>query len=294
MKTVYLTIDLDMVNYSGSEWDFFDEMEFAFAPVFDMLKRLEIPATWFVRIDRQIADVYGDSRYMCVHHRKKLERLLTSGHQLGWHYHAYRQRDGKWVQNLDETQICLELSSYGEIALREGFHTSRMGWGYHTQATMTRIDEMGFLADSSAIPRPIYPWSITYCNWERTGQKPYHPSRSDFQTESPVSSENLRLLEVPMTTAVVCAPYDEQQIVRYINPAYRHEIFLQTMQTLAGRDAVVLILHPYECVANSGQTHALLSFDTAQTEKNLQSLLDIGARFATLDRIDEDTAHEDT
>lgn len=294
MKKVFLTIDLDMVNYTDREWDFFDEMDFAFAPVYDVLDRLGVPATWFVRIDKQIAEVYGDSRYLFTQHARELARLRESGHQLGWHYHAYRRCDGKWVQNLDEAQICDELLRYGEQAMHEGLRMSRMGWGYHTQATMECIDGMGISADSSAIPRPAYPWTMTLCNWERTGQAPYHPSRNDFQTESPCRAENLRLLEIPMTTAVVHAPSDEQQVVRYINAAYKHEVFWKAVNSIADANACVLILHPYECVPQNNAAHALLSFDIGQMESNLRCLLEKGACFAVLNEFCEDAGDENT
>src|ERR1700694_1481561 len=94
---------------------------------------------------------------------------------------------------------------------------------------------------------------------------------------------SLPILEVPISCTVVAAPGDGQQVVRYLNPAYRPEIFRKSAEAWLGRHSqLVTITHPYEICDGPG--HGLLAFDVAAFEQNVAAIerLSGGCEFVTL------------
>jgi hypothetical protein len=133
---------------------------------------------------------------------------------------------------------------------------------------MRALDGAGFTADSTAMPRPVYPWSRRAVDWTITPQEPYHPSAADYRAPG---GPSLAILEVPISCAVVAARGDNQEVVRYVNPAYRTEIFRTSLAPwLVRRRLAVTITHPYEVCA--APEHNLLAFDIAAFEENVTTI----------------------
>jgi hypothetical protein len=276
----FLTIDLDFFNYQSSE--LCNEFELAFS----LLKKIFIKypfikTTWFIRLDPQIEDIYGEADYIFKTYSAELNWLRENGHEIGWHFHAFMKKLGNWVQNTIENEIVSQLLHCGYTAKSYGLNIVRMGWGYQTNITMRTIDRIGFLIDSSAIPRPAYPWETTVKNWNGTPDTIYHPSTNDYRVPG---NPSLNILEFPMSVCELEALGDTMKVKRYLNTSYKSEYFKLAYSKLSERLYINSIMHPYEILPNSNN-HPLLSFNTQELEKNLEFLIEKNSCFKTVSEI---------
>lgn len=278
MKRFFLTIDVDYTDYWLERG--VDELELVFDDIKSYLKKFpSIKTTWFVRIDDHIKELYGKPDFLFIKHHDRLKWLRHHGHEIGWHHHAYKFENGKWVQELNDHIIVESLKRNSELALKYGITQCRMGWGYHTNRTMKFISDCGFVLDSSAIPRPVYDWEPSKKNWAITPQHPYHPSSGDYRVEGIMP---LKVLEVPISTVGLSASSDTQEgIIRYINPTYVSEKFKEAISNYRRSD-VILIFHPYELIWRDSEQKSLLSFDLRVFRENIQFLMDSGYKSSLL------------
>jgi hypothetical protein len=165
--------------------------------------------------------------------------------------------------------VAAELERYAPLAQSHGLTAVRMGWGFHTNQTLATLARLRFATDSSAIPRPRYTWEVATRDWASTPAVPFHPSAGDYRIPG---APALDILEVPISTAPVAAPYDEGPVVRYINPAYRPALLAPVLWGWPSRHRhLVTVTHPYELVP-AGEPHGLLAFEPAAFERNLREL----------------------
>jgi hypothetical protein len=278
-KKIYVTFDTDFADYIDGS-NHIDELDTAFEDIQAVLMRHpEVKTTWFVRIDGQIEEIYGSADFLYNKHIEKINWLRNNGHSIGWHHHSYKRLGEKWVQDINEVLMLEDLKKYGTFAQQKGMAICRMGWGYHTNKTMKLVSEMGFRIDSSAIPRPNYKWDLSVKDWETTTLDWYHPSCLDYR----ISGEHsLAILEVPMSTTQIPVKTDtEGNVIRYLNPAYYSNYFVEALNKLNNTDKIITITHPYELIANKN-THSLLSFSIAQFEENVAYMKNTGYEFDIL------------
>jgi hypothetical protein len=133
---------------------------------------------------------------------------------------------------------------------RGGRPNIELGWHPHLYAessVMRTLDRLGFEVDSSAFPGRSVRDDYRHFDWTRCDNRPYFPSIEDYQVQG---AENLRLLEVPITTIPIGAPYDRIPVVRAINPCFRSELFQKAIADNEDRlrqlGFCVLIFHPDE------------------------------------------------
>lgn len=279
-KTLFITFDTDFADYIDNS-NHFDEMDEAFDGIKDILGRHPaIKTTWFIRIDGQIEQIYGSADHLYNKHLDKINWLKDNGHSIGWHHHSYKKNEaGNWVQNTDEDVIVSEIDKYGQIAISKGMDMCRMGWGFHTNKTLQLVDAFGFRIDSSAIPRPNYKWDMSVKDWQTTSQDWYYPSVQDYRIPG---EDHLSILEAPMSTVVLPTPTDtEENVMRYINPAYHEEYFNKAINGIKDIDKIITITHPYELIHNKGR-HTLLSFNMNAFENNLKYAESMGYIFSVL------------
>ncbi len=269
---VALTIDLDLVDYqSGTVGDELADRWDDLAPVVTAAER---PVTWFLRVDRAVGEHFGDALWLWRKHRARFDDLLARRHAVGWHHHAY---DGDRPV-LDPARLLAEVERWGPIARAEGWTLARMGWAYHTEATMDALERLGFSIDSSAMPRPRYPWDVVPKDWEDTPLTPYHPSRDDHRRPGrPARS----ILQMPITTAPLPAPTDTRPVRRSLSPAYAPEAFRRAFSAVEHLPLVVLVLHPYELGVTAAQ-HPLFGAGPAGFAANIAWLEARGAQLVTL------------
>ena len=266
-----------MANYMSDSMPL-DEMQEAVPTIFECLKKFNIPATWFARIDDKMEIDYGTRDYILSHYSQLLADMKAEGHEIAWHFHSYKNSKGKWVQNDSELQIIKELERNWQSAKIHNLNSLRMGWAYHTQKTYKCIDSFNLEYDSTALPRINYPWEMNLRNWNINQKNPYYPSQDDYRAEG---VDNFKTLEIPLSTQPISSESDTiDDMVRLINPAYKHEIFCDSIKNHM-LDDIILVTHPYEVLSlNLG--HSLLSFRTQEFEKNISWLHEQNFKFDTL------------
>ncbi len=280
MRKFCITFDVDLTDYLSCSAN--DEMDDSFALIKDILIEFpEVKTTWFIRIDLQIEALYGKSTFIFERHIDKLNWLVGNKHELAWHYHAYKHKNGGWVQNTNEDEILVELEKYGKIAKSLGLNISRMGWGFHTNATLQKIHQLGFSFDSSAIPRPHYKWENIVRDWTNTPNHSYYPCESDYRTDK---GQHIGILEIPINTTLLKLESDTEDVRRYINVSYFNHQFKKAIESLDNLDIIVSVTHPYELKRNNLK-HNLLSFSIDEFRLNLLYLKEKQFELVTMSSI---------
>jgi hypothetical protein len=266
---ICLTFDVDLVDHAADRHGV-DEFADAVPRLQSMFTRHPSwRATWFVRADDQIAALYGDPFALHQRHAPVLAALRDAGHEIGWHPHSYSKQAGKWVQNTADEAVADELRRLAPPARALGLDVVRTGWGHHTNRTMRVIAEAGFKADSSAMPRPRYAFEQSVKDWTTTPATPYYPSIADYRVPGQPA---LPVLEVPISMGVVRAPYDQGDVVRYLNLAFHEAALAPALAAWCrAHDYVVTITHPYELVPSPAR-HGLIAFDVETFERNVTQL----------------------
>lgn len=236
-----------------------------------------IPITWFVRADGQLESILGSAVYLLENYAEFWNRLEKQGHEIGWHPHLYRQRNLKDAPLIitDPTEAKHELERLWE-QIRGAFDpiSIRNGEGWHIPETYATVEKFGFRCDSTAIPgrkggagHPM--------NWENAPNQPYFP-RFDHLCQAGTERS---LLELPMNSWLVQAPYDSAPRVRYMNPAVHPSIFKNALLhweaacISSAEDFLVwvLIFHPEEVFPDMGKD-ALYSRSVPDMCRNLISM----------------------
>lgn len=269
MKThlICLTIDTDPDGLSGPtvnrqrlEFNALEQLRKlpAWLHSSQHLKDWHIPVTWFVRADDQIQQAFGDP--MDIFHR--FENLFSQaadlGHELGWHPHLYtiNPHNPTHVEIASETIACDQIVRVWQHVQKapNSIVCFRNGEGWHTPATFDCVEKLGLLYDSTAIPgrRRLDGHPL---NWQHSENQPWFPSPIDIQR--PI--RHRPLLELPLNTWLVQAPYDAEPKLRYMAPGVHPQIFAQSLvKWNAGSLAAsnlhvwVLICHPDEIVPLRG------------------------------------------
>jgi hypothetical protein len=266
---IFLTIDLDLVDHMAGGAAV-DELGPDLDPLLDVLRRhRHWRTTWLVRLDAQSEDRFGSAAAPHAQAAARLSAFVEAGHELAWHPHCYARQNGGWVPNPDGESVASELCRYAPLARALGARTVRMGWAFHTNATLRVLADAGFLVDSSAIPRPVYPWDRGLKDWSSSPRAAYFPSVADYRIPG---SPSLPILELPMSVGPVRAPYDDGEVVRYLNPAYRPEALSPLLSGwFDASDDAVLVTHAHELFPRQSG-HSLIASSADAFEENVVAL----------------------
>ena len=248
----------------------------------EIIRKHHFPATWFVRADPQLNDLYGSTNFL-LKQREFLWRNCTDrGDEIGWHPHLYALRpDGTYEPERDDERLVISLRrAHSDLA--SGGHTFtsvRIGEAMGSNAVMRTLAELGLQIDSSAIPGRRRDDNARRFDWSTSPNSPYWPSKADYRVPG---SPALPILEVPMTAVPVKAPYDPKPLLRYANLAYRPAIFAAALETWFDQNTIAetiltLIFHPDELMPGSGN-HPLYAFTPDALEANIQTLLSLAHR----------------
>jgi len=263
---ICVTFDVDCMDYENG-YRFVDEFKlFIEKKLLPICKTYGIRATWFIRIDRQIGTIWGSNDYLMRKNKDLIQRLVDSGHEIGWHPHFARRENIGWVKNHDIFEIVKEIDENAPLAKGYGMRSVRMGWGFHRNETIQRLNNHGFEIDSTAIPRPKYKWEAGFLDWTITPCNPYYPSKKDYRKKG---CDSLRILEIPISVAEVNAPYDKGLVMRYLNPAYHSHIFRKSIKKwIESKNYVITLTHPYE-IGRRRQRTDLIAFDEVEFLENI-------------------------
>lgn len=242
------------------------------------LRSAPIPMTWFVRADGQLRRWFGGSAYLLHAYGDLWDRVVRQGSELAWHPHLYKAepRTGETVLIDDACEACDELCGiWGELGEASFAPVSfRNGEAWQSKEILATIEALGIRNDSSAVPgrrggngHPM--------DWMGTPTTPYFPDREDIRRPGPFRP----ILEMPMSTWTLRAPWDSEAVTRYINPAVHEVLFVDALERLrraqtgepGGLRVWVLVMHPEE-VAPATQRDGLISHSVDAVLANVRRL----------------------
>lgn len=259
-----------------------------------------IPVTWFVRVDNQIADIYGRPGHLLETHRNLFERLRARGDEIAWHPHLYRRKAGGWEQETDDAALLTAMRDAIADMRSLGFEPrcGRIGEAYGSAGLMAAFDACGIRYDSTAMSGRRRMDGERLIDWRDTPPTAYRPSKADHRVPGDPAHE---VVEIPMSMLKVKADYDVEPFLRYLDLSYRTEAVAGGVDKLVG-DApyLVSVTHPSALMPDFAPKggHGLLSFDLANMTRTLRLLAETAdakgrtLRFTTLgalgDRISEE------
>jgi len=216
--------------------------------------------TWFLRADETVKVSCGNSAYLFEHFDYLWKKLMHEGDEIGWHCHLFRWSDTRkcWKQEIEDRkwmEYCLDLA-YNDIAKRRFKVTSTsMGWHYHNDETMRKLDSLQIIVDLSALPglsshgklQDIYnKTSLSECyDWSLAPLHPYFPSSRNYMKEGTLN-ERLSILEIP-STIVRGKPWIIDRMI-HSDEAVVHA-FSEARQK-KGRAFLLGFLHPDEVIVS--------------------------------------------
>lgn len=285
--TFAFTIDVDNDGMTDAdernvlEW----ESVSAVPQIADLFMARGLPATWFVRADNHLAEVYGDAAWLLETRAALWSRIRAMGHAVEWHPHIVRRDAQGWfVPENDDARCAAALHAVHDSLRANGheFIAVRIGEAFHGNQSMRTLSALGYRVDSSALPSRKRNDSRRYFDWQPTPNRPYHPSAHDYRVGG---DDPLAILEVPMTSVPVEAPYDPRPLPRYLNLSYRRDIlsaaFARHLRSLEeGEHTVVTVLHPEEVLPHA--EHGLYAYEFESVEANLDHLLATAASRANV------------
>jgi hypothetical protein len=274
MGLIYLvnTVDVDNDNITvGKERDIlsWNSLE-NIRPMRDLFSEYGIRTTWFVRADEQIQAMHGRCDFLLAEYRHLWESMADD--EIGWHPHLYsfKRETGKWSED-SEADRQAERIFTGALKGSYDFKSVRIGETLCNNSLMNRLSEFGMSVDSTALPGRR--------NWESTPNHPFHPSKEDHKAPCIIRSEELPILEVPMTTMLIRAPYDKGPFLRYVNLSFKSDLFREGLEFLLTSSRgqtdtffLVTVTHPDE-VDSRGRSHQLYSFSMDDVRENIETIL---------------------
>lgn len=270
-KKVAVTFDLDFIQ--AQQRFGMDEIEM-FWPMFQQWTQTlpELKTTWFIRIDDQINSLFGSPDYFFKKHPEKIEWLNTNGHEIGWHFHSYTRTENKWKQNTNENAICEELKRNYYFAEKQNLQISRMGWGYHTNATMRILAESGIVIDSSALPVVNEKDNRNHANWTNTPHSPYHPSMLNYRESG---TANFDIWELPITMVNTNA---KEQLEKRIYLDINSTEFSSQIDEFDTQNIINTLSHPIDVLNDNSYTKDMSHLGIT----NMRVLQNRGYRFVSL------------
>jgi hypothetical protein len=180
---------------------------------------------WYVRTDRQIAEVHGRADHALVAFPRCVERIQAAGDYWGVHAHPLRWDEARrqWVHDFsdgewqaDSTRFALE--AFGEWAGTPA-RRFRAGAAFLTDRIVETAESAGVAVDLSLEPvtgsivgaatvRSAVdetPMVGLYPDCGRAPREPYRPARRDFRVDG--GRQGRHILMIPLTTRSLVPPH---------------------------------------------------------------------------------------
>ncbi len=175
MPTVAITLDCEAADYPR-----------CYTPDYIKLsEEFTIPFTWMIQVSGK--DPMANPQ---LYYREYLHRI-PSWHEFGLHLH-FEDAHGRYIEDPRDRG---DLIQTGKDMLKQ-VHIKptafRAGSYALVPPDLKYLEDMGFLADTSAIPNAEY---RMFVDWDGAPEKPYHPSYDDLRKPG-----EARILEIPVAT----------------------------------------------------------------------------------------------
>ncbi len=271
MVKAFVTIDTDLEFETGvkgdsqarkQKWSDLASIQASYKRL-DKLRAIAQNFTWFVRADNEFESLFNNPFYLFDELKEFWSECLNKRDGLGWHPHIYNQL----IPELDDQKVCEYLKRYFP-QLKEKFPmitATRMGWGFCTSKVIQTLNSLKIKVDSSGLPGSV---KLPLKDWSRTTNKPYNPSNEDYQVPG-----NLEILELPITSFPLKAPYDAKPVPRYLNLSYDIAQILPLLKKAVSElNEIVLIVHPFELIKHT-KPHGLITYSLDNAISVLKALV---------------------
>jgi len=142
----------------------------------------------------------------------------------------------------------------------------------------SHLESRGIKVDSSAIPNRVRDTNVKF-NWKKTTQKPYFPSKMNYQVTDDNIKKCHKILEVPLTTIPTKMPYDKIPVYRYLDLGYKKENIVNELDKIIQNNSLlVTIIHPMELIQKES-IHPLYSNTLQNFKENLSSITQISEKY---------------
>ena len=176
--------------------------------------------SWFVRMDPQIAQVYGSPAWAVARYAGLFDRLSASGDEIGLHIHAWRWDEtfGNWIADLGSQEWvdhCVQMGFEAfEQSLKRPCSSFRFGDRWLNNATLNLVERLGARFELTIEPgRKKFlipePYTGRPPDYTLVPRQPYHPARTNFTENSDSNSRNL--WAVPLST------FNPDQVWRFLS-----------------------------------------------------------------------------
>lgn len=222
MKRIPLIVCIDvepdqrqLMRGLAADWIGFEETARCFSefrPGLEQATGAPVRFSWFLRMDPQIAEIYGSSSWVSQRYGEIIKQLEGAGDEFGLHTHAWRWDDGlnRWIAdhgNQEWIEHCVRISfqAYHKVFGRS-CRSFRFGDHFMNNETMALLESLGVQFDLTVEPgRKAMPRLATedlstgsLPNYHTAPRRPYVPSSRDFREPDLTASRSL--FEIPLTT----------------------------------------------------------------------------------------------
>ena len=161
------------------------------------------PVTWLIRADESVCFATGDFDSGFTSRARLWERLLQSGHEIGWHMHllSFDEQRGCFAFDPNPPWLGQALES---LTRRRPISATRTGWDYADARLLRTLDGLGIRLDFSALPgNRVWPQAggkRFVVDWLGCGHQPFHPSVGNHQQ---TGKDALDLIELPIPSSAI-------------------------------------------------------------------------------------------
>jgi len=226
-------------------------------------------------VDNQLKEIYGNAAYLLIKYRGLWEKVEEEGDEIGWHPHLYRKLEGKWIQETRYSYIKKDLQESHKAMIETGFSPvcSRIGEAFQSNEIMIELFRLGIKIDSTAMPGRVRIDHERHIDWNGTPCDPYYPSKTDYRFPGK-KGDSIGILEVPMSMIETKTDYDEKSLKRYVDLSFRNHIMKDGLEAhIRNSDYLISITHPSTILPLYNINHPLVSYDIAEVEKNINTII---------------------
>lgn len=178
------------VDWPGFEKSF--EFFSALRPRLETATGSLVHFSWFLRMDPQIADIYGSPDWVVTRYRGLIKELEAAGDELGLHAHANKwdEHSHDWIADYGDQEWidhCVRSSFEAfQTSLNRQCRSFRFGDHWMNNQTMALLERLGARFDltpefgASTPQMPGETFTGFFPDYTRIPQVPYHPRKNDF------------------------------------------------------------------------------------------------------------------
>ena len=251
--------------------------------IFKSIKKIEnkyqinIPTTWFVRVDDQIKYYHGSAEWLITTFSNFWQKVIKNNGSIQWHVHLNSMKNKEWFRETHDSKIKKiikkNLILFSKILKKP--RCIRIGEAFINNNIANYLNKLKIEADSSALPGRKRFDKYKVFDWSYCLNKPYFMNKKNYQKrkKNPKTSD---LIEIPMNTIKTKCSYDKIPIKRYCNLSFKNKILKKNLsEYIKLNDLVVTMTHPFEIVSSfkTLKNSNLISFSINEFEKNLEDLI---------------------